>query len=68
VNRNLAHSLKLKVVAEGVETAAQLDFLRAHGCDEMQGYYFAPPLAIADCTRVLREDRRLSDCTRAMDG
>ncbi len=56
---NLAHSLKLKVVAEGVETEAQLDFLKAHGCDEMQGYYFSRPLGIADCTRVLLEDRRL---------
>ncbi len=56
---SLAHSLKLKVVAEGVETEAQLEFLKAHGCDEMQGYYFARPLDIADCTRALVEDRRL---------
>jgi diguanylate cyclase (GGDEF)-like protein/PAS domain S-box-containing protein len=56
---SLAHSLKLKVVAEGVETQAQLEFLKAHGCDEMQGYYFARPLAITDCTRALVEDRRL---------
>ncbi len=55
----LAHSLKLKVIAEGVETEAQLRFLRAHGCDEIQGYYFARPLASADCTRMLIEDRRL---------
>ena len=40
---SLAHSLKLKVVAEGVETQDQLAFLRHHGCDEMQGYYFARP-------------------------
>jgi diguanylate cyclase (GGDEF)-like protein/PAS domain S-box-containing protein len=58
---NLAHSLKIKVVAEGVETAAQLNFLRAHGCDEMQGFYFARPLSVADCTQTLIEDRRLEN-------
>ncbi|CAN5401589.1 hypothetical protein BH09PSE5_BH09PSE5_02080 [soil metagenome] len=56
---NLAHSLKLKVVAEGVETQQQIDFLRLHGCDEMQGYFFAKPSEAAACTRMLREDRRL---------
>jgi len=40
----LAHGLKLGVVAEGAETAAQMDFLRAHRCDEVQGYYFAKPM------------------------
>jgi len=56
---NLAHSLKLKVVAEGVETEGQLNFLRSHGCDEMQGYYFARPLPVDECTRALIENRRL---------
>jgi diguanylate cyclase (GGDEF)-like protein/PAS domain S-box-containing protein len=56
---SLAHSLKLKVVAEGVETEGQLNFLRSHGCDEMQGYYFARPLTVEDCTQALVEDRRL---------
>jgi diguanylate cyclase (GGDEF)-like protein/PAS domain S-box-containing protein len=55
----LAHSLKLKVVAEGVETEGQLRFLRAHNCDEMQGYYFAWPMSVSDCTQALREGRRL---------
>jgi diguanylate cyclase (GGDEF)-like protein/PAS domain S-box-containing protein len=40
---SLAKALDVSVVAEGVETKAQLDFLRDHGCDEMQGYYFSKP-------------------------
>ena len=56
---NLARSLKLKVVAEGVETAAQLEFLRAHACDEMQGFYFSRPLPAADIERLLRDGQRL---------
>jgi diguanylate cyclase (GGDEF)-like protein/PAS domain S-box-containing protein len=41
----MAHALKLKVIAEGVETEDQLNFLREHGCDEIQGYYFSRPLS-----------------------
>jgi EAL domain-containing protein (putative c-di-GMP-specific phosphodiesterase class I) len=41
----LGHSLKLKVIAEGVETREQLAFLRDHDCDQMQGYYFSPALS-----------------------
>lgn len=40
----MAHGLRLKVVAEGVETAAQQQFLQQRGCDEMQGYYFSKPI------------------------
>jgi diguanylate cyclase (GGDEF)-like protein/PAS domain S-box-containing protein len=56
---NLAHSMRLKVVAEGVETQGQLNFLRLHGCDEIQGYYFARPSPVAECTQALLEDRAL---------
>jgi diguanylate cyclase (GGDEF)-like protein/PAS domain S-box-containing protein len=41
----MGHSLNLKVLAEGVETEEQMSFLRAHNCDEIQGYYFSKPLA-----------------------
>ena len=41
---SLAHNLKMRVIAEGVETAEQMDYLAAHGCDEMQGYYFSKPV------------------------
>lgn len=44
----MANAFGLKVVAEGVETAEQFDFLRAHGCHYAQGYYFSKPVPIAD--------------------
>ena len=40
----MAHSLRLRTVAEGVETGDQVEFLRMHDCDEIQGYYFSRPL------------------------
>lgn len=45
----MGHSLSLKVVAEGVETPGQLQFLREHGCDEVQGYWVAPPMPREAC-------------------
>jgi diguanylate cyclase (GGDEF)-like protein len=56
----MARSLDVRTIAEGVETAEQLDYLRRHGCDEMQGYYFSKPLSAGDFTDLLRENRRLS--------
>jgi len=55
----LAHSLRLKVVAEGVETQEQLELLAANGCDEIQGYYFSIPTTAEECERMLKENRRL---------
>ncbi len=50
---NLGHVLRLHVIAEGVETVAQLDLLRQHGCDEAQGYHFARALPVADIEILL---------------
>ena len=51
---SLAHGLELKVVAEGVETAAQLDALRALGCDEYQGFYCSPALPAQEFEMLVR--------------
>jgi len=63
---NLAHTLELQVVAEGVETEAQLDFLIAHGCDEMQGYYFSRAVEPRLCEIMLREGARLVPGSRQL--
>ena len=55
----MGHSLGLKVVAEGVETQAQLDTIRAMGCDEIQGYLFSRPVAAAEFETLVRSGRRL---------
>jgi len=50
----MAHSLGLNVVAEGVETQAQMDYLRAQGCDEIQGFWLSPPLDAHHCLAFMR--------------
>lgn len=50
---SMAHSLKMKVVAEGVETENQLAFLCEQGCDEIQGYLFSRPLPAGDISKLL---------------
>jgi diguanylate cyclase (GGDEF)-like protein/PAS domain S-box-containing protein len=50
---HIAHDLGMEVVAEGVETEAQLDFVRAVGCDAAQGFHLARPLPHAECTEYL---------------
>ena len=54
---SLAKTLNLRVIAEGVETEGQLAFLRSHGCDQMQGYYFRRPLNVKEVTELLRSNR-----------
>jgi len=54
----MAHALGLRVVAEGVETQEQLEFLGARACDAMQGYYFSRPVPADDMTRLLANGMR----------
>jgi diguanylate cyclase (GGDEF)-like protein/PAS domain S-box-containing protein len=53
---SMAKGLRLKVIAEGVENEAQMSFLRAHQCDEIQGYYFSKPLAVDKVADKLRSN------------
>lgn len=56
---SLAHSLQISVVAEGVETEGQLEFLRQQHCDEIQGYYYARPMPWKDLVEFLDNRNRL---------
>ena len=56
---SMAHNLGIRVVAEGVESESQCDFLRRNMCDLIQGYFFAPPLALDGVALLLDEPRRL---------
>ena len=55
----LAGSLHLEVIAEGIETVEQLDFLRDHGCLQGQGYLFARPMPCADFRALLQANTSL---------
>jgi EAL domain-containing protein (putative c-di-GMP-specific phosphodiesterase class I) len=50
----MGRSLGLRVVAEGVETEEELAFLKAHQCDEAQGYYFGRPVVAEQFAKLLR--------------
>jgi EAL domain-containing protein (putative c-di-GMP-specific phosphodiesterase class I) len=54
---SMAHSLKLSVTAEGVETSQQLDFLKANGCDCVQGFMFSHPLPAEDLAALLQNSK-----------
>jgi diguanylate cyclase (GGDEF)-like protein/PAS domain S-box-containing protein len=55
---NLGRSLKQRVIAEGVETRAQLKFLQHHGCGEGQGFYFSPPVVAEQAGRLFKDGFR----------
>ncbi|HJV50579.1 MAG TPA: EAL domain-containing protein [Noviherbaspirillum sp.] len=55
---SLAHHLKRHVIAEGVETQEQISYLRLHGCNEMQGYYFSKPVPAEMFEKLLQYDLR----------
>ena len=55
----MAHSLQMRVIAEGVESEGQLALLLAHRCDAIQGFYFSQPVKAEDISTLAREDRRL---------
>ena len=55
---SLGHNLHLKVIAEGVETDAQVRFLKRHGCDHVQGFLYGEPVAAADYARLLVKAKR----------
>ncbi|WP_193559166.1 EAL domain-containing protein [Shewanella donghaensis] len=57
----LAHSLELNVVAEGVETQEQLDFLKHEGCDQVQGFLLSKPLSAEDCLERIKLDKQQAD-------
>ncbi len=52
----LAHDLRLKVIAEGVETDEQMAFLRERGCDLVQGYYLSRPIPADELTGLLEKE------------
>lgn len=57
---NMGQSLSLRVIAEGVETEEQLDFLTAHGCNEMQGYYYSKPLTAEEFKSFVERHNNLA--------
>ncbi len=57
---SLAHNLGLAVIAEGAETAEQVDFLRDHACDQLQGYFYSKPVQLTELMEFARRDLSLT--------
>ncbi len=57
---SLAHNLQLSVIAEGVETEAQLEYLQKNGCDEIQGYYISRPVTAEALAKQLHQEKEVS--------
>jgi EAL domain-containing protein (putative c-di-GMP-specific phosphodiesterase class I) len=56
---SMAYTLGIQTIAEDVETQEQLEFLRQHGCDAMQGYYFSHPIPVEEIAELLKGNLRL---------
>ena len=56
----MANNLGLEVIAEGVETREQIDFLIEHGCHEVQGFYFSEAKSAEDISRILQENKKFT--------
>jgi EAL domain-containing protein (putative c-di-GMP-specific phosphodiesterase class I) len=63
---SMAHSLGLKVVAEGVETEAQLEFLIQERCDEVQGFLFSPAVPGDECALLVADRQRFASIIEAV--
>ncbi len=62
----MTKALNLKVIAEGVETCFQADFLQQKGCSDIQGYYYSKPLAFDKFTRLLQQQNRVGEVLELM--
>ena len=63
---NMANSLGIKTIAEGVETVEQLKYLRTQGCDEVQGYYYSEPLVAEELEKFIRYNQNVCYLSNGM--
>ncbi|HHT28549.1 MAG TPA: EAL domain-containing protein [Firmicutes bacterium] len=64
---SMAHSLRLRVVAEGVETEEQAEYLRTHDCDAIQGYLISPPIPAEEFTKLLQDPNTRTVCSHSVE-